>query len=166
MKDEKRKRLKLEHMEDSMVNGVNVMNGRSEVGTATRQRRGEAASNQGRKQAISKQASKQSGVNEESWREDEERLLSVAFTVLNLNHSRQLEKLLVLRDVREKMNKEKKKLMEVIVVGLRNVMTVGSGVLRMKLARSSLEMESTTWSGVEAWKLVVASTVNFFPAHR
>ena len=104
MKDEKRKRLKLEQMEDSMGNGVNVMNGRSEVGTATRQRRGEAASNQGRKQAISKQASKQSGVNEESWREDEERLLSVAFTVLNLNHSRQLEKLLVLRDVREKMN--------------------------------------------------------------
>jgi hypothetical protein len=56
--------------------------------------------------------------------------------------------------------------MEVIVVGLRNVMTVGRGVLRMKLARSSLEMESTTWSGVEAWILVVASTVNFFPAHR
>jgi hypothetical protein len=163
MKDEKRKRLKLEQMEDSVRNGVNVMNGRSEVGTASRERRGEAASNQGRKQAISKQAV---GVNEQSWREDEERLLSVAFTVLNLNHSRQLEKLLVLRDVREKMNKEKKKLMEVIVVGLRNVMTVGSGVLRMKLARSSLEMESTTWSGVEAWKLVVASTVNFFPAHR
>jgi hypothetical protein len=86
MKDEKRKRLKLEHMEDSMVNGVNVMNGRSEVRTATRQRRGEAASNQRRKQAISKQASKQSGVNEQSWREDEERLLSVAFTALNLNH--------------------------------------------------------------------------------
>jgi hypothetical protein len=30
----------------------------------------------------------------------------------------------------------------------------------------SLEMESTKWSGVEAWILVVASTVNFFPAHR
>jgi hypothetical protein len=37
MKDEKRKRLKLEQMEDSMGNGMNVMNGRSEVGTATRQ---------------------------------------------------------------------------------------------------------------------------------
>jgi hypothetical protein len=73
-------------MEDSIGNGVNVMNGRSEVGTATRQRRGEAASNQGRKQA-SKQASKQAvGVNEQSWREDEERLLSVAFAALNLNH--------------------------------------------------------------------------------
>jgi hypothetical protein len=59
MKDEKRKRLKLEQMEDSMGNGVNVMNGRGEVGTARRQRRGEAASNQGRKQA-SNQASKQS----------------------------------------------------------------------------------------------------------
>jgi hypothetical protein len=82
MKDEKRKRLKLEQMEDSMGNGVNVMNGRSEVGTATRQRRGEAASNQGRKEA-SKQAV---GVNEQSWREDEERLLSVAFAALNLNH--------------------------------------------------------------------------------
>jgi hypothetical protein len=53
MKDEKRKRLKLEQMEDSMGNGVNVMNGRSEVGTARRQRRGEAASNQGRKQQAS-----------------------------------------------------------------------------------------------------------------
>jgi hypothetical protein len=74
MKDEKRKRLKLEQMEDSMGNGVNVMNGRSEVGTSRRQRRGEAASNQGRKQA--KQAV---GVNEPSWREDEERLQSVAF---------------------------------------------------------------------------------------
>jgi hypothetical protein len=59
MKDEKRKRLKLEQMEDSMGNGVNVMNGRGEVETARRQRRGEAASNQGRKQA-----SKQVGVNE------------------------------------------------------------------------------------------------------
>jgi hypothetical protein len=29
MKDEKRKRLKLEQMEDSIGNGVNVMNGRS-----------------------------------------------------------------------------------------------------------------------------------------
>jgi hypothetical protein len=69
-------------MEENMGNGVNVMNGRSEVGTATRQRRGEAASNQGRKEA-SKQAV---GVNEQSWREDEERLLSVAFAALNLNH--------------------------------------------------------------------------------
>jgi hypothetical protein len=51
MKDEKRKRLKLEQMEDSMINGVNVMNGRGEIGTGRRQRRGEAASNQGRKQA-------------------------------------------------------------------------------------------------------------------
>jgi hypothetical protein len=83
---EKRKRLKLEQMEDSVGNGVNVMNGRSEVGTASRERRGEAASNQGRKQAISKQASKQSGVNEQSWREDEERLLSVACAALSLNH--------------------------------------------------------------------------------
>jgi hypothetical protein len=66
-------------MEDSMGNGVNVMNGRSEVGTATRQRRGEAASNQGIKQG-SKQASKQAvGVSEPSFREDEERLQSVAF---------------------------------------------------------------------------------------
>jgi hypothetical protein len=56
MKDEKRKRLKLEQMEDSMGNGVNVMIGRGEVETASRERRGEAASNQGRK----KQASKQS----------------------------------------------------------------------------------------------------------
>jgi hypothetical protein len=83
MKDEKRKRLKLEQMEDSVRNGVNVMNGRSEVGTASRERRGEAASNQGRKQAISKQAV---GVNEQSWREDEERLLSVACAALSLNH--------------------------------------------------------------------------------
>jgi hypothetical protein len=51
MKDEKRKRLKLEQMEDSMGNGVNLMNGRSEVETARRQRRGEAARNQGRNQA-------------------------------------------------------------------------------------------------------------------
>jgi hypothetical protein len=58
MKDEKRKRLKLEQMEDSMGNGVNVMIGRSEVETARRQRRGEAASNQGKKQ--SKQASSRS----------------------------------------------------------------------------------------------------------
>jgi hypothetical protein len=69
-------RLKLEQMEDSMGNGVNLMNGRSEVRTSTRQRRGEAASNQGRKQAISKQAV---GVNEQSWREDAERLQYVAF---------------------------------------------------------------------------------------
>jgi hypothetical protein len=51
MKDEKRKRLKLEQMEDSMGNGVNVMIGRGEVETASRERRGEAASNQERKQA-------------------------------------------------------------------------------------------------------------------
>jgi hypothetical protein len=62
-----------EQMEDIMGNRVNVMNGRSEVGTSRRQRRGEAASNQG-----SKQASKV-GVNEPSWREDGERLQSVAF---------------------------------------------------------------------------------------
>jgi hypothetical protein len=87
MKEEKRKRLKLEQMKDSMGNGVNVMIGRSEVGTATRQRGGEAASNQERKQASKQQASKQAvGVNEQSWREDEERLLSVAFASLNLNH--------------------------------------------------------------------------------
>jgi hypothetical protein len=48
-----------EQMEDIMVNRVNVMNGRSEVGTSRRQRRGEAASIRGRKQAASKQASKQ-----------------------------------------------------------------------------------------------------------
>jgi hypothetical protein len=44
-----------EQMEDMMVNRVNVMNGRSEVGTSRRQRRGEAASIRGRKQAASKQ---------------------------------------------------------------------------------------------------------------
>jgi hypothetical protein len=55
MKDEKRKRLKLEQMGDSIGSGVSVMNGRSEVGTSRRQRRREADSNQG-----SKQASKQS----------------------------------------------------------------------------------------------------------
>jgi hypothetical protein len=93
MKDEKRKRLKLEQMEDSMGNGVNVMNGRGEVGTARRQRRGEAASNQG------SEASKQAvGVNEPSWREDEERLQSVAFGAWphSVNWSTQ-----VLGDVRE-----------------------------------------------------------------
>jgi hypothetical protein len=59
-------------MEDIMGNRVNVMNGRSEVGTSRRQRRGEAATNQ--------QASKQAvGVNELSWRKDEERLQSFAF---------------------------------------------------------------------------------------
>jgi hypothetical protein len=50
MNDEKRKRLKLEQMEDCMGNGVNVMIGRGEVETGSRQRRGEAASNQGRNQ--------------------------------------------------------------------------------------------------------------------
>jgi hypothetical protein len=61
MKEEKIKRLKIEQMEDIMGNGVIVMMRRSEVGTATTQRRGEAASNQGKKQANSKQAaSKQS----------------------------------------------------------------------------------------------------------
>jgi hypothetical protein len=59
-------------MEDIMGNGVIDMNGRSEVGTSRRQRRGEAASNQ----QVSKQAV---GVNELSWRKDEERLQSVAF---------------------------------------------------------------------------------------
>jgi hypothetical protein len=54
MKDEKRKRLKLEQMEDSMGNGVNVMIGLGEVETSSRERRGEAASNQGRKQASSR----------------------------------------------------------------------------------------------------------------
>jgi hypothetical protein len=60
MKDEQRKRLKLEQMEESMGNGVNVMIGRGEVETSSRERRGEAESNQGRKQAISKQASSRS----------------------------------------------------------------------------------------------------------
>jgi hypothetical protein len=41
---------------------------------------------EGSKQSASKQASKQSGVNEQSWREDEERLLSVACAALSLNH--------------------------------------------------------------------------------
>ena len=74
MKDEKRKRLKVEQMEDSMGNGVNVMIGRGEVETGIRQRRGEAASNKGRKQG-----SKQSESMNEAHREDEERLQSVAF---------------------------------------------------------------------------------------
>jgi hypothetical protein len=60
MKDEKRKRLKLEQMEDRMGYGVNVMNGRGDVETAGRQQRGEAASNQGRKQAGKQQASSRS----------------------------------------------------------------------------------------------------------
>jgi hypothetical protein len=51
IRDEKRKRLKLEQKEDSMGNGVNVMIGRGEVETSSRERRGEAASNQGRKEA-------------------------------------------------------------------------------------------------------------------
>jgi hypothetical protein len=69
-----------EEMEVIMGNRVNVMNGRSEFGTSRRQRRGEAASIQGRKQASKQQASKQAvGVNELSWRKDEERLQSVAF---------------------------------------------------------------------------------------
>jgi hypothetical protein len=69
-----------EQMEDIMGNRVNVMNGRSEVGTSRRQRRGEAASNQGSKETINQQANKEAvGVNELSWREDEERLQSVAF---------------------------------------------------------------------------------------
>jgi hypothetical protein len=80
MKEEKRKRLKLEKMADSMGNGVKVMNGRCEVGTATIQRRGEAASNQGSKRASNQQPSKQAvGVSEPSWREDGEILQSVAF---------------------------------------------------------------------------------------
>jgi hypothetical protein len=40
-----------EQMEDIMGNRVNVMIGRSEVGTSRKQRRGEAASNHGRKEA-------------------------------------------------------------------------------------------------------------------
>jgi hypothetical protein len=69
-----------EQMEDIMGNRVNVMNGRSEVGTSRRQQRGEAASNQGSKQASNQQSNKEAvGVNELSWREDEERLQSVAF---------------------------------------------------------------------------------------
>jgi hypothetical protein len=67
VKDEKRKRLKLEQMEDSMGNGVNVMNGRSEVGTATtrlEQRRDNdvekrQAIREGNKEASKQQASKQ-----------------------------------------------------------------------------------------------------------
>jgi hypothetical protein len=66
-----------EQMEDIVGNGVNVMNGRSEVGTSRRQRRGEAASKQASEQSASKHAS--SRVSEPSWREDEERLQSVAF---------------------------------------------------------------------------------------
>jgi hypothetical protein len=62
-------------MEDIMVNRVNVMNGRSEVETSRRERRGEAASIRLRKQA----ASKQSELYELSCREDEERLQSVGF---------------------------------------------------------------------------------------
>jgi hypothetical protein len=58
-------------MEDIMGNRVNVMNGRSEVGTSRRQRRGEEASNQGNKEASKQQAGKQAvEVNEPSWRED------------------------------------------------------------------------------------------------
>jgi hypothetical protein len=69
-----------EEMEDIMGNRVNVMNGRSEVGTSRRQRRGEAASIQERKQASKQQGSKQAvGVTELSWRENAERLQSVAF---------------------------------------------------------------------------------------
>jgi hypothetical protein len=69
-----------EQMQDIMGNRVNVMNGRSEVGTSRRQRRGEAASNQGSNEASNQQANKKAvGVNEPSWREDEERLQSVAF---------------------------------------------------------------------------------------
>jgi hypothetical protein len=49
-----------EEMEDIMGNRVNVMNGRSEVGTSRRQRRGEVASIQGRKQASKQQASSRS----------------------------------------------------------------------------------------------------------
>jgi hypothetical protein len=69
-----------EQMEDITGNRMNVMNGRSEVGTSRRQRRGEAANNQGSKETINQQANKEAvGVNELSWREDEERLQSVAF---------------------------------------------------------------------------------------
>jgi hypothetical protein len=54
-----------------MGNRMNVMIGRSEVGTSRRQRRGEAAVKEGTKRARSKQAV---GVNELSWRQYEERL--------------------------------------------------------------------------------------------
>jgi hypothetical protein len=78
MKDEKRKRLKLEQMEDSMGNGVHVMNGRGEVETeqTTTWRSGKES----RKEVSKQQASKQGvGVNEPSFRKDEERLQYVAF---------------------------------------------------------------------------------------
>jgi hypothetical protein len=55
MKDEKRKRLKLKQVEDSMGNGVNVMIGGCEFETASRERRGEAATiKEGSKQASSR----------------------------------------------------------------------------------------------------------------
>jgi hypothetical protein len=59
---------------------------------------------EGSKQEDSKQASKSVGVNEQSWREDEERLLSVAFAGIERQPSRQLEKLIMLGGVRENMN--------------------------------------------------------------
>jgi hypothetical protein len=51
MKDAKKKQPPVFQIEEVMINRMNVVNGRSEIGTARRQRRGEAASNQGRKQA-------------------------------------------------------------------------------------------------------------------
>jgi hypothetical protein len=109
-------------MEDIVGNRVNVMSGRSEVGTSRRQRSGEAASNQERKQASKQQASKQAvGVNELSWREDEGRLQSVAYwrkAAVNVTTS----------STGELIN-----MMELIGVGLRSVMMVGSGVGGMKL---------------------------------
>jgi hypothetical protein len=51
MKDAKKKQPPVFQIEEVMINRMNVVNGRREIGTARRQRRGEAASNQGRKQA-------------------------------------------------------------------------------------------------------------------
>jgi hypothetical protein len=55
IKDEKKKQAPAFQIEEVMINRMNVVNGRREIGTARRQRRREAASNQG-----SKEASKQS----------------------------------------------------------------------------------------------------------
>jgi hypothetical protein len=67
-------------MEDVMGNARECYEWPKRSWNIERQRRGEAARNQGRKQASKQQAIKQAvGVNEESWREDEERLQSVAF---------------------------------------------------------------------------------------
>jgi hypothetical protein len=57
MEDEKRKRLKLEQMEDSMGNGVNVMNGRIE---AVLRRDNDVEKRQAIKKGSKQAASKQS----------------------------------------------------------------------------------------------------------